>query len=184
MRKKCKQFILIFIMTVLLLGVFKLNCYAKEVSPKGSLYFAESPDFESDPRWYGQFQGSIKSDKVRITLYDDRINIIETGLVTEYFQNTTEGYYLDLKNWNNNNKLDGTDDIFVYNRGEVQPDWGVVITYEPTGEPVASTTLSNERFSLIKEKEEDYSLAIIFLIIELIICALIFMFVLSYKRRK
>ena len=62
------------------------------------------PEWVNETKWYGIFQGSVKSEKVRISLYDNHLNLRETGLISEYSENISKGYYIEFhdrgKNYN------------------------------------------------------------------------------------
>lgn len=175
----------LFTIIFVILYIIPLNAPSSADPPSPGLYFDEIEDSEGNTRWSGSLMGgSIKSEDARITIYDDHLNIKETGLFSEYSENIIERYYVNYTDINQNGKVDAGDLLIIYQRGEVQPDWGVVITFESTGDEVCSSTLSNERFSLEEKKEEDLTFRIILLIIVLSIFTIIIIYAVKYKPRK
>ncbi len=184
MRKKIRQVVLISIITLLLIGSININNNPEKTPSHPTLTFQEPENFESNPRWHGIFYGSVKSDKIRITLYDVYMNLKETGMISEYFENTTQGYFIELRDSNENSKLDSADKFIIHSRGEVQPNWGVILTYEPTGQVVASVRLSHEKSTLKEDNEDEYNPGIYLLLLELHICALAIILVIYHIRRE
>jgi hypothetical protein len=181
MGKVKRQIILMLVITVLLLGPFNLIGYAEAPSPGSSIHLKKA---EYNDNWLGIYTGPAKSDKIRITLYDDLLNIKETGLVSKYFQNIKKAYYIELQDSNENSKLDSGDKFIIHTRGEVQPGWGVILTFEPTGQAVAGTKLSGEKPTLKGKNKVDYLKFIILLLIELFICGLAAILIVDRIRRK
>jgi hypothetical protein len=79
--------------------------------------------------------------------------------------------------------MDSADVFYIFGNEEVQQNWGVILTYEPTGMTITSITISGEAFSLEEENKEDYGLITFFLVLMLIIFGMIII-ILFYHRRK
>jgi hypothetical protein len=123
-----------------------------------------------------------RTNKIKITLYDEHSRIIETGLLSEYSINNVSWHYLDYKDVNNNDRLDAVDIIIVQNKGDVNENWFVVLTYESSGTTIASSLLSNKEFS-IKEEEQDYDPRYYILFYEINIFILVLVLVYIYTRK-
>lgn len=174
------------LITILIIfGTFELINCTEATSPGPTLSFqkiGEGENYTGTILMLGDH--NVKLEKIRISLYDEHLNLMETGLLSEYSQNTIEGYYLDFWDLNNNNKLGGEDTFFVCGKEEVQPTWGVVLTFEPDGHTITSNTLSGERFSLEVESDEDHNPSFILLFIGLEVCVIIVILGFTYKLGK
>jgi len=175
----------IFFMFMLLIPSFKLmgRGYANPQPPRIHLGFNRIPNSENYTGGILSLDINIEVERIRIALYDDNLHLKETGLLSDYSKNTIKKYYLDFWDANNNNRLDCVDIFYLFGKGEVQPNWGVVLTYEPTGDIIASNTISGNVFTLEEEKKEDYGLITIFLVTEFIIFGMIILIVFYYLRK-
>ncbi len=180
-----KRYTTALVMILMLFGTFELINCTEATPPQSTLFFQKMSEGEN-------YTGNIlrlggyndKLEKFRITLYDDNLSLIETGLLSEYSQNTLEGLYLDFRDNNNDGILGAEDTFFVFGKEEVQPTWGVVLTYEPDGHTITSNTLSGERFLLEEENDEDHNPSFILLFIGLEVCVIIVILGFTYKLGK
>ncbi len=177
-----KQLITIYITLLFLLSMINLANFIKADPPCPSLFFSKSPEWANETKWYGTFQGSVKSEKVRISLYDNHLTLMETGLISEYSENISKGYYIEYHDCNLNNKLDAIDIMIIHEKSEVQPSWGVVLTYEPTGEKIAGRTLSGGKFPYELKNDNEQIHPTLILLIGLYICICII--IIAFDRKK
>lgn len=189
MNKTRKRYIVILAIFMLLIVSFKLMNHgsADPQSPNAYLNFNKIPDSENYTGNIVSLDVKIELERIRIALYDDNLHLKETGLLSGYSKNTIEKYYLDFWDAFNNSKLESADIFYIFGHGEVQPNWGVVLTYEPTGDTIASNTISGKAFTLEEENKEDYGLITIFLVMGLIIFGMIIVIIFyhhSHRRKE
>lgn len=150
-------------------------------SPMPSLYLQKH---ETTSRYSGSLiSGSRKwrLEDVRITLYDHNKQLMESAMLFEYSRNSDYGYFLGYRDNNDNSRLDGADTFFVYEKGEVQPSWGIELTYEKTGRIITRSTLSGKYFSIEDKEEPDYKMLIRYYGLILIIVNLLIILGVVYK---
>ncbi len=124
----------------------------------------------------------LRLDKARISLYDDKEKLMESGLLSEYVENREFGYYFEFWDVAQNNKVDASD-IFIISGTRVNEDWGFVITYTLTGKAIYSRTLSNEHFSVSVEEGKENDRDIFILIFEVNVFGLLVILVYIYSRK-
>lgn len=109
-----------------------------EITPRHSLRFEE--DSEVPGKYIGEFQGSVRLDKIEIAVFDESTD--DTILLkpdTDTYEEAISGLNITYKDINKNEKLDAVD-ILIIHGGE--PNDRVTIVYLPTGESVATQKLN------------------------------------------
>ncbi len=186
MNKTRMRYIVILAMFMLLIASFDLVSHgiADPRAPSAHLNFNKIPGSENYTGGIVSLDIKIKLERIRIALYDDNLHLMETGLLSDYSKNTIEKYYLDFWDANNNSRLESADVFYVFGKGEVQTSWGVVLSYESSGDIIASNTISGKVFSLGEKIEDDYNLGIFSFIIVLCIISIIVILVFYYRRKE
>jgi hypothetical protein len=180
MKKTVSGLIVMFI----ILGTISLptNASSQSTGSHPTLTFSWT---ESGESYYGgvvSMSDEIKLDRVRISIYDTNRELTETGLFSEYAENRSYGERLEFTDANQNGKLD-PGDIFKLTGVGIIDDWGIVITYEPTGKTLYSKTIFNEPFFL-EEDEKDYDNTLLqILVITFIVVSLLLVLVYIYTRK-
>ena len=167
--------------TILFFVSLCLTIPALGTPPSPNLYLQKS-------KTTSNYVGSLVSESdrwhledVRITLYDHNRQPIETGMLSDYSQNSSYGYFLGFRDNNVNSRLDGGDIFYVYEHGEVLPSWGIILTYEKTGGIITSSTISGEHFTLEGKKEPDDRMLIRYTVLILMIFNLLIILAVVYK---
>jgi flagellin-like protein len=109
-----------------------------EITPRYSMRFDE--DDEVAGKYIGEFQGSVRLDKIEIAVFDESTD--DTILLdpdTETYEEAASGINITYKDINENEKLDVVD-ILIIQGGDT--DDRVTIVYLPTGESVATQKLN------------------------------------------
>jgi len=109
-----------------------------EITPRGNLRFEE--DGENPCKYKGEFQGSVRLDKIEISIFDTSAD--DTILLKpdkETYKESAGGLNFTFKDTNENEKLDVVD-ILLIQGGDTGDR--VIIVYKNTGESVATQTLN------------------------------------------
>lgn len=173
-----KRLITMYVTILFLFSIINTVNFIEADPPRPSFYFQEDRESENGTKWIGTFQGSVRLNKVRISLYDNHLKLRETGLMPEYSENSSKGYFIEYYDINENAKFDATDLIIIHEKGEVQPSWGVVLTYEPSEEKIVSVTLSGGIFQFeVKNETEDFPfMLLLFIVVYILACIIIIVF--------
>jgi FlaG/FlaF family flagellin (archaellin) len=115
-----------------------------EQTPRGSLTFSSDPEIPY--KYKGSFEGSVLANKVEITLYDSSADASKIMDEPTDGENVTVGasyaaglLTLEYDDVNTNNKIDAADTFIVNFAGSGDV---ISIVYKPTGETVATRTIT------------------------------------------
>lgn len=108
-------------------------------TPQGSLTF--TPDPEMEGAYHGTFQGSVDTDDIDISVYDESQGETRVMEQPELYYSMTVGNeltftYIDM---NENGKIDASDTLNLHS---AEPGDTITIIYRPTEEDIASYTVS------------------------------------------
>lgn len=108
-------------------------------TPQGSLTFVSDPEMEG--AYHGTFQGSVDTNDINISAYDESQG--ETRIMEQpeiyYSMQVGNGLTITYFDDNNNGRLDAPDTLTLH---YAEPDDVITVIYRPTGEIIASYTIS------------------------------------------
>ena len=110
-----------------------------ETTPRGSLTFS---DTDISYKYTGQFQGSVKLDKVDISIYDANLDetIVKQAPTGDFSLSTSSGFLnLTYDDVQPDGKLDASDTLILTG---AQVSDKVMIVWKATGETVGSDTIA------------------------------------------
>lgn len=109
-----------------------------EITEPGSLSFRE--DRETPGKYLGVFQGSVRLDKIEISVFDSsKAQTIILYPATETYKEVPDGLNISFSDVNENGKLDATD-LLLITKGD--PGDKITVVDEHTGNTVATHTLT------------------------------------------
>ncbi len=110
-----------------------------ETTPRGSLNFSPDPDISY--KYIGQFQGSVKLDKVDISIYDASSG--QTAVVQaptgDFTLSTAAGLNISYDDVQPDGKMDASDIMIMTGAGAGDK---VTIVWKSTGETVGADTIT------------------------------------------
>lgn len=125
--------------TILIITAEPDDSSETKTTPQGSLTFISDP--EMDGKYHGTFQGSVRKNDVNISAYD------ESQGETRYMDPPSDSTFMQVGNGltiyyddsNRNRKLDAPDTITLH---YAEPGDEITVFYRPTGEVIATYTIS------------------------------------------